>query len=351
MKMQEVSLTELKKLIEVARKMKPAGTIYVEGRAGIGKSTLIKSLEDSGWQVFELRAVYLDIGDLITRIPDIERKKLIKVYEELFDRIVEAEKKGKKTVLLLDEFRQAEKHVLRMFYQLIFDREIEGKKVPEETVIIAVSNTDEDAEDLTEVIQEKPLWDRFVFRVKVYADFEEWREWAFDNNIDRMIVAFLSRFNEYFYYEEEGVLVTTPRRWEMLNKVVRIGGYDLQLVTAVLGEFIGSRFVSFVKLSEKFRIDVLVKEGLKGLTDDEKYAVLPLIASEIAKSVESIDRFMEIVADDILGDMKVLLLRFVAMEYARQKGVKVQEAKLELLAKSKMFKKYIDEVAEMLGGD
>lgn len=351
----EISLNDLKKLILKAREFEPSANILVYGRAGIGKSTIVKSLEKEGYKIFELRAIYVDIGDLITRIPEKEEKILKNYYADIFKQIIDAEAKGEKTILLLDEFTQANISVLRMFYQIILDRAIDGLKLPSKTTIIAISNLDKDAEGLSDLTIEKPLWDRFIFRVVIQPNFEEWREWAFANNVNGEVIAFLSKFPEHFYYENDEELKATPRRWDFVSKALsKADKSERELLTkSVLGNELGEKFFDFIELTEKFDIKELLSKGLGGLKEDEKYAVIPLVAEAIANEFldkNEIDKHLEIVGKELGGDMKVLLLKFIANHISAKTNKDRDKVKYELNAKSKVFAKYLSEVSNAVYG-
>ncbi len=314
------------------------------GRAGIGKSSIVNSL---GKKVFDVRAVLIDIGDLVTKVPDIETKTLMNYYCETFKEIIRTAK-NQDVILLLDEFTQATIPVLRMFYQIILDRRLENLSIPDNVQIIAVSNTAEDLE-ATDLIAEKPLWDRFNFRVKLRTNINDWTEWALNNRIDHRIISFLNSKQTYLHYDKGDELKTTPRRWEFVNKIME-NESELQILS-VLGNEVGTMFNANNKIIGKFDIKHLLKNGISELTEDEKYMVIPLLSHELSKkykpqNYDEMGNNIETVTKSLIADQNVLLVRFLINEITAETKGNRDEVKMEMFENIPITLKLLRELNE-----
>jgi len=344
-----------KKILMAAMKMKPYASVMIFGRAGIGKSTLINSLKSENIEVFDVRAVMMDIGDLSLKVPDIKNKTLLNIYNDIFLKIIETAKE-KDVILLLDEFTQATIPVLRMFYQIILDRRLENLKFPDNVQITAISNLQEDCE-ITDISSEKPLWDRFMFRLEISPSLEEWTKWAINNNFDKRIISFLTFKKEYFYYENEEMLITTPRRWEYLqHSILQNPNLDNDIVESILGEEVGASFEAFCNVTGRFNIKQLIESDLSKLKEDEKYMVIPMLSYEIAKiyvskNVSKVNQILERFSSNLISEQKLLLMKFIVSDVCfiekKDRLIIAQELSTEI----KLFNNYLSEIVEKTHGN
>ena len=313
---------ELEKILEKAKKMKEEGkieyfpSVLIEGRAGIGKSSVIKEFaKKNGFSIVDVRLINYDIGDFLLKVPETNKKKLSNMYNEW---LITLATTRTPTILLLDEIDKANPQIQRLAYQLILDREVEGLKLSNEVMIIAIQNTTEDGQFFS-IENEKPLYDRFFFRVRLDFDEEEWLRWGLDN-LDERIVTFLTKNKDFIYIESEEKLIATPRRWEFLSKVIE-GVSDLgeleTLTTAVIDKERAVAFREFLEIVLKYRnLDELIKkEKLKEIDSNDFYALAPAIA-EIMKGIvkediEKSERIFRYLKKEIGGEFVLLILKFM----------------------------------------
>jgi hypothetical protein len=265
-----VSVSEFRKVVEQV--VKEGETLYVEGPPGVGKSTIIHEVaKEQGKEVIDIRAVNIDVGDLVMRIPSGDTLKEI---------VTDALPRQPGSVIFLDEFRQATPEVRRLFYQLILDKKLGTTyKVPEGTAIIAASNYSEDVE--TEEL-EGPLYDRFTYRVKLEPSFNEWKMYMNARyEVGTKITAYLEVFNEDWLLrdEEKRRYATTPRRWEMVAKY--FSNFDYILPSGV-----SARFKQFLKKMELFQppAERYLKKSTEWPEDvADQYAVASVVVDELVK--------------------------------------------------------------------
>ncbi len=322
-----MKVSEIKKIIEKAFLYSPPLPILITGRAGIGKSQVIKKAF-SDIKIVDIRSVNYDIGDLVTKVP--KEGSLKSFYTEWLLELAETKEK---TILLLDEFDKATPAIQRLFYQIILDREVEGVKLSDSVLIIAVQNTEDDG-SFSSIEQEKPLYDRFVFRINVEPDLNQWTDWALSNNIDNRIVAFLNRFPKNFYLETEDRLIATPRRWEFLSNLIR-GVEDTKEIefytSTVISPEIGVMFKKFIEVSKKFDIPSIV-QGRAKIPEkiDEQYSLIPGLVEYVVDNENYLRQFLVRLKEEMEIEAVVVFMRTLITMYATKKGIEREEAKNKL---------------------
>ena len=279
--MRRVSLKEFRKVVKEA--IASASSLYAEGEAGIGKSQVVHEVaRELGKKVIDIRAILYDVGDLVVKYPDMQRKKLVELFSEILPT-------DEGYVIFLDEFRHAPQEVRRLFYQLILDRRLGASyKLPDDTAIIAVSNPSEEVE--TEEL-EAPLFDRFVYRVRVEPSFEEWQDYiAGKYKHSSVVLAYLQVFREDWRRKDEvGRWIVTPRRWEFALQRWESKDY-------ILPYGIAERLKAFEK---KMRMFSDVEAYVSGKKDASKYelqdqyALTSAIMSWAGEKPERILRVLE----------------------------------------------------------
>ncbi|HIQ51477.1 MAG TPA: ATP-binding protein, partial [Nautiliaceae bacterium] len=191
-------------------------SILIEGRAGIGKSqSVLRWAARNNFKVIDIRLINYDIGDLMLKVPDGDSLK-----NRYVSWLKKLENTKENVILLLDEIDKAEPTIQRLAYQLVLDREVEGLKLSDNVMIVAIQNQTEDG-IFNDLRREKPLWDRFVFRVRVDLDLEEFLDYAYSNFKTPELIVFLEKNRDLIYVDKEEELVVTPRRWEFLDKVLQ----------------------------------------------------------------------------------------------------------------------------------
>jgi len=124
--MKTINQKKYKDLIEYT--IRNNSVLYVEGKPGIGKSQIVAQVaKEMDRKVIDIRAALIGEGDLLTKIVNVDRNRLLEVVSEIMPR-------EENTVILLDEFRHAHRDIRRMFYQIILDRRLGSSyKLPDNT--------------------------------------------------------------------------------------------------------------------------------------------------------------------------------------------------------------------------
>lgn len=273
MGMKEVTVKDFEGLVDYC--IENGLSLYAEGSAGIGKSTVTAArAKAKNKQMEDIRASTIDVGDLIMRMPDKDQKAMVELVNEMLV-------KDEPYVLLLDEFRHADPSIRRMFYQIIWDKKIGNYNLPDKTAIIALSNpTDEvDTEEI-----EAPLFDRFDFKVKIRFEFDEWKEWAYSEEINNDVITFLQHFQEFVNTKIGGngqTIPVTPRTWERVSNHIDKASYILpHEASTVFNEY--RKKVLFFEELDKYL------DGTKPLPEaiDYQYAFASALCNKLTNKLD-----------------------------------------------------------------
>lgn len=271
--LETVTPEELGEIIYYAFKTKEA--VFIEGRTGFGKSRITHDVAQGlGIDLIDMRAILFDIGDLVMKIPDLEKRKMIEI-------VTEALPDDGEGILFLDEFKQAPVEIRRMFYQLILDRAIGvSYKLPDGWLVVSASNLDEeiDQEEL-----EAPLFDRFLYRVRLENNLKEWKKWANTHGIHNIVMGFLEVFNDKFYVEDdEKRALMTPRRWEKISDDLHRDASD-NIFKASMPGGLHQFFLQFRKQVEMFKdLDSYLSGKQEPPEElDEQYALATALVNKV----------------------------------------------------------------------
>ncbi|EDN67145.1 conserved hypothetical protein [Beggiatoa sp. PS] len=149
------------------------------------------------------------------------------------------ERHGTVGILFLDEITSAPPSVSAAAYQLILDRRLGEYFVPDGWAIIAAGNRQGDR-GVTYTMP-APLANRFShFDVDVYLD--DWVLWAYKNNIDEKVIAFL-RFRPELLFDfdpaHNPVAFPSPRSWEFTHRALQKFGDHSELLLGSLQACVG----------------------------------------------------------------------------------------------------------------
>ena len=131
-----------------------------------------------------------------------------------------AERHGEKGILFLDEITSAPPSVSAAAYQLILDRKLGNYEVPDGWAIFAAGNRQGDR-GVTYTMP-APLANRFS-HYDVDVNLDDWVAWAWDNNINERVIAFL-RFRPDLLFDfdpsHNPVAFPSPRSWEFAHNAL-----------------------------------------------------------------------------------------------------------------------------------
>jgi hypothetical protein len=165
------------------------------------------------------------------------------------------ERHGPQGILFLDEITSAPPAVSAAAYQLILDRRLGAYQVPEGWAIFAAGNRQGDR-GVTYTMP-APLANRFS-HFEVETNLDDWATWAYANDIDERVIAFL-RFRPELLFDfdpaHNPVAFPSPRSWEFAHRgLQKFEGHPELLqgtLQACVGPAAGVELHAFIKSLDK----------------------------------------------------------------------------------------------------
>ncbi len=192
--------------------------VMLWGPPGVGKSDIVGQIAErhhvpvldirlSQMEPSDLRGIPFRSGDLVEwAIPAM---------------LPNAKRHGLSGVLFLDEITSAPPSVSAAAYQLILDRRLGQYEVPDGWAIFAAGNRQGDR-GVTYTMP-APLANRFS-HFEVDINLDDWVAWAYANNIDERVIAFL-RFRPELLFDfdpaHNPVAFPSPRSWEFAHRALK----------------------------------------------------------------------------------------------------------------------------------
>lgn len=141
MTVQPIQLNDAVPLDEIPRLLTLVGesiTVVLKGEPGIGKSSVLKTLETMQGDAYDY--IYVDcpvkdVGDTAMSVPDNDKTKLVQLVTDLF--MLDS---PKPKVIMLDEFMKTSKLLQTMWTRLMLERCVGDKRLPAGSIVFATSN-------------------------------------------------------------------------------------------------------------------------------------------------------------------------------------------------------------------
>jgi MoxR-like ATPase len=286
-------------------------SVLLKGVHGIGKSERVEAYaKEKGYHCEVLFLSHQETGDLIG-IPYLESGNTVWSTPIWLQRIYDAQSRGQKCVLFLDELNRARLDVRQSALQLVLCKQIHQHILPKDTLVVAAINP----EDEYQVAELDPaLNDRFdIVELKVNSD--DWIEWARQNGVHESVISFVADNPDKLWFKTEAandVNHPTPRSWVKISnflKVLDVSDIDKKLSQSTanaffagkIGKSIGNQFYQFWKNRSDFNAKS-VENLLKKVKDRTKDRVL--VDSEVIK--------------DEIQNVEVIKLNLVAEDLAKK---------------------------------
>ena len=281
---------------------------FIWGPPGVGKSSVVRQIAAKRKkELLDIRASLLDPTDL-RGIPTVANNRAYWCPPSFLPSDPDSE-----GILFFDELNAAPPLVQASLYQLTLDRRVGEYVLPPKWRILAAGNRAEDSS----VTFRMPaaLSNRFI-HLDYEVDFEDWRKWALDKEIQPLVVSFLSLRQELlFNMERSDKGFPTPRSWEMVSDMLgALGGNtkDAQdILIGIVGEGAAIEFMAYCE-------NALSEEAIKRILKDPENATLPeklgdqyaLISyvSVAAKDAKTMDAAASLILR-LKPELAVLLLR------------------------------------------
>ena len=289
--------------------------VMMWGPPGVGKSQMVAQV-----------AQRHDVPVIDIRLSQMEPSDLRGIPFRAGDRVEwappamlpDAERHGETGILFLDEITSAPPSVSAAAYQLILDRRLGEYQVPDGWAIFAAGNRQGDR-GVTYTMP-APLANRFShFEVETHLD--DWVAWAYRNNIDDRVIAFL-RFRPELLFDfdpaHNPVAFPSPRSWEFAHRALQKFFDHPQLLQgglkASVGDAAGIELHAFVSnLDQLPDLDAIVSgEDVAVPKDiDLQYAVAAALVGHAIRAKDTDD------SQTVHGN----ILEYAAKFPAREMGV------------------------------
>ena len=325
----------------ITRAFKKKRPVFLWGPPGIGKSELVQEIGDSGalgnTHVIDMRLALFEPTDLRGYpVPNVETG----VMQWLPPADLPSEELAAQydtVIVFLDEMNSAAPSVQAAGYQLILNRRIGQYKLPDNVVLIAAGNRETD-KGVTYRMP-KPLENRFVhFELRV--DFQDWLNWAVNNDVNADIVGYLSfAKNDLYNFDPASSSrgFATPRAWtftsELLEDDEEINeGMQTDLVAGCVGEGVAVKFMAHRKIAGDLPDPVEVLDGkVKTMQTTEisaKYALATSMCYELRdrniageksgkmdKYHKSFSNMLSFMMDNFETEMVIMASRVAMQQY------------------------------------
>lgn len=228
----------LAKFLQTLVKHRLMFSTMIWGAPGIGKSSIVaQTAEAHKMEMIDLRLSQLAPTDL-RGLPVADNGVSRWFPPEFLPR------KGR-GILFLDELNLAPPAMQGMAQQLILDRRVGSYSVPDGWFVWAAGNRKEDRAAVFDM--PAPLANRFI-HLTVEANFESFKAFALNHDIDEHILAFLS-FRPALLHklDPQQPAWPSPRSWMMANRLYKVG----LAIEHVIGAGAAAEFAAFLKMYQQ----------------------------------------------------------------------------------------------------
>ncbi len=210
--------------------------VMLWGPPGVGKSQMIAQVAGKhNVPLLDIRLSQMEPSDL-RGIPFRDNELVEWAIPAM---LPDAERHGPSGILFLDEITSAPPSVSAAAYQLILDRKLGAYQIPDGWAIFAAGNRQGDR-GVTYTMP-SPLANRFShFEVDINVD--DWVAWAYTNNLDDRIIAFI-RFRPELLFDFDPAhnpsAFPTPRSWEFAHRALQKFEHQHDLLLGSLQACVG----------------------------------------------------------------------------------------------------------------
>jgi len=210
--------------------------VMLWGPPGVGKSQMVAQIATRhGVPVIDIRLSQMEPSDL----RGIPYRVNNQVDWAIPTMLPDTERHGPEGILFLDEITSAPPSVSAAAYQLILDRRLGEYQVPDHWAIFAAGNRQGDR-GVTYTMP-APLANRFS-HFEVETNLDDWVSWAYRNDIDERVIAFL-RFRPELLFDfdpaHNPVAFPSPRSWEFAHRGLQKFTDHPQLLQGTLQACVG----------------------------------------------------------------------------------------------------------------
>jgi hypothetical protein len=284
-------------------------SVLVKGVHGIGKSQRAEAYaKNRGYLCEPLFLSHQETGDLIG-IPEVKDGVTYWSVPVWLKRMYEAQERGQKCVLFLDELNRARLDVRQSALQLVLCKQIHQHVLPPGTLVIAAVNPDDEYQ-VAEL--DVALNDRFVV-IELKPDTEEWIGWAKNNSIEEVVISFLADNPDKLWFKTENELNhPTPRSWvktsdflktnksRNLDKEIRDSIFTAFL-NGKIGRSVGTQFLAYLRERDDLNIE-RIEDFCKKIKNKKK--------REIEKTIEKFK--------PLIDKVEIIKIQYITQEMIKK---------------------------------
>ncbi len=347
----KVNHSELKQIIKEFYKKKLA--LFIWGSYGLGKSRVLldsakeiaeskgrefvewnKASREQKQRIYEYPEEYFCYTDLRLSEFDAGDFKLPKFTDN--SEMIEWKipmcfnlmcKENSDGILAFEELNLATPLVMSSVYKIIYDRFISEYAMNNNWLIVGCGNLETD-KAFTHPLP-NPLKDRAGECFLQICDVDDWvTDFAIPNGIDSRIIGFLNFKPASLHIVDDGDAQKdcTPRGFERLSTLIK-GVTDWKVIgllsNCAIGKGTAVAFVSFCRISEKLKLEEIIKnpEKIKNLKKiDEKFFLVSAMAERYKDKKIKFDIILKAseVLDEISNAPFVALLWRLCISYSKE---------------------------------
>jgi len=317
----------------ITHAMKKKRPIFLWGPPGIGKSEVVEQITNSLpnshlidirlslWEPTDIKGIpYFDSnsGTMVWGAPsELPSQEFAAQYDNI--------------VLFLDEMNSAAPSVQAAAYQLILNRRVGQYKLPDNVMIVAAGNRD--ADKGVTYRMPAPLANRFI-HLELAVSFDDWFEWAVNNNVHKDVVGFL-QFSKKDLYDFDpkspSRSFATPRSWTFVSELLEDDideNTTTDLVSGAIGEGLAVKFMAHRKVASSMPnpsdiLDGKVKEvkqkeisAMYSLTVSLCYELKEAADANDKKFDDKVNNFLRFAMDNFETELVVMGVKVALTQYA-----------------------------------
>jgi len=320
-----------KSIVRAFKKKRP---IFLWGPPGIGKSDIIGQITKqtltnshlidirlSLWDPTDIKGMpyYNPNDNTMAWAPPAELPT--EEFAKQFDYIV----------LFLDEMNSAAPAVQAAAYQLILNRRVGQYKLPDNVLIVAAGNRE--ADKGVTYRMPAPLANRFV-HLELAVDFDDWFQWAIDNNLNTDVVGYLTFAKKDLYDfdpKSPSRSFATPRSWSFVSELLDEDDDEqttTDLVSGSVGEGLAVKFMAHRKVAATMPnptdiLDGKVKE-MKAKEISAMYSLTVSLCYELKDASDKNDKkfdtkvnnFLRFAMDNFETELVVMGIKLALTQYS-----------------------------------
>lgn len=315
----------------IKRAFKKKRPIFLWGPPGIGKSEIVSQITDdlgkshlidirlSLWDPTDIKGMpyYSATDNTMKWAPPVELPT--EEFAAQFDYVV----------VFLDEMNSAAPAVQAAAYQLILNRRVGQYKLPDNVLLIAAGNRD--ADKGVTYRMPAPLANRFV-HLELRVDFNDWFQWAVNNEIHRDVVGYLTFAKKDLYDfdpRSPSRAFATPRSWTFASDLIEDDDDETttDLLSGTVGEGLAVKFMAHRKVAASMPNPTEILAGkvkeLKAKEISAMYSLTVSLCYELKEASDNGDKkfddkvnnFLRFAMDNFETELVVMGIRLAITQY------------------------------------